>query len=320
MYTNIDTPTGLKAVEDFIHSNLTQIPTDCPTELFLKTLQLVMDNNIFSFEKSYWVQLSGTAMGTPAACAYATISYGQFENTNILPAFTSNLIYYRRYIDDIIGIWLPPTYNKDRTWTAFTETLNSWGKLKWVIQNPSPNSTFLDLNMSIKNSKIITSTFQKDLNLYLYIPPCSAHPPSCLKGLIFGELQRYWNQNPNINDFKEILSKFITRLLDRGHDLTTLTPIFLQSATSIDYRSSSTTMDTDSKVLFIHWPYHPNRLQRKDIRRIYNDTLQPLLSYDHMHIAVSRPLNLKDILTRANLMLPHDINIHTMIENNQNKT
>jgi hypothetical protein len=320
MYTNIDTPTGLKAVEDFIHSNLTQIPTDCPTELFLKTLQLVMDNNIFSFEKSYWVQLSGTAMGTPAACAYATISYGQFENTNILPAFTSNLIYYRRYIDDIIGIWLPPTYNKDRTWTAFTETLNSWGKLKWVIQNPSPNSTFLDLNISIKNSKIITSRFQKDLNLYLYIPPCSAHPPSCLKGLIFGELQRYWNQNPNINDFKEILSKFITRLLDRGHDLTTLTPIFLQSATSIDYRSSSTTMDTDSKVLFIHWPYHPNRLQRKDIRRIYNDTLQPLLSYDHMHIAVSRPLNLKDILTRANLMLPHDINIHTMIENNQNKT
>ena len=169
MYTNIDTPTGLKAVEDFIHSNIAEIPTNFPTELFLKTLQLVMDNNVFSFEKSFWVQLSGTAMGTPAACAYATISFGQFENSNILPKFASNLIYYKRYIDDIFGIWLPPTHNKNETWTAFVDTLNSWGKLKWVIQTPSPNSTFLDLNITIRNSKILTSTFQKKTqSIFIY--------------------------------------------------------------------------------------------------------------------------------------------------------
>jgi len=120
-------------VEDFIQMNKDQIHTNFPTELFLRTLQLVMDNNIFSFENSYWIQLSGTAMGTPVACAYATISYGQFENTTILTTFAQNLIYYKRYIDDIFGIWLPLIHNKNATWAAFTETLNNWGKLQWVI-------------------------------------------------------------------------------------------------------------------------------------------------------------------------------------------
>jgi hypothetical protein len=39
------------------------------------------------------------------------------------------------------------------------------------------------------------------LNLYLYIPPLSAHPTSCFKGFITGEILRYWNQNSNKEDF-----------------------------------------------------------------------------------------------------------------------
>jgi hypothetical protein len=51
-----------------------------------------MDNNIFR------LQLAGTAMGTPVACSYATISFGHHENTKILEEFQPNLLYYKRYI------------------------------------------------------------------------------------------------------------------------------------------------------------------------------------------------------------------------------
>ena len=67
-----------------------------------------MNNNIFSFADTFWWQRTGAAMGTPVACTYAMLSFGHHENVEILPTFQPNLIYYRRYIDDILGIWVPP--------------------------------------------------------------------------------------------------------------------------------------------------------------------------------------------------------------------
>jgi hypothetical protein len=192
MYTNIDTPTGISAIRDFIAANIAKLPPEFPTSLFLRILSYVMEKNIFTFAGTHWLQLSGTAMGTPAACAYATISFGHHENSKILPTFQPQLLYFKRYIDDIFGIWIPPTKNRLATW--------------------------------------------KDMNLYLYIPPSSAHPPSCLKGLIAGELRHYFIQN-NREGFEGMLTKFIHRLLDRGHSLDNILPILLQAATNLDNRT-----------------------------------------------------------------------------------
>jgi hypothetical protein len=171
-------------------------------------------------------------MGTQAACAYATISFGHHENSEILPTFQPQLLYFKRHIDDIFGIWIPPTKNRLATWNAFKAALNNWGTLEWVIEEPFLKTTFLDLNISIEKGAIITST----MNLYLYIPPSSAHPPSCLKGLIAGELRHYFIQN-NREGFEGMLTKFIHRLLDRGHSLDNILPILLQAATNLDNRT-----------------------------------------------------------------------------------
>jgi hypothetical protein len=190
MYTNIDTETGITGIREFLLDNHMAIHTSFPTDLFLQVLTIVMENNIFSFSNTYWLQLAGTAMGTPAACNYATITFSNHEHKEILPHFSHQILYYRRYIDDIFGIWIPSTdiIGLDATWNSFKERLNNWGSLKWVIDNPSTQVHFLDLNITINKGKITTSTYQKDMSLYLYIPPRSAHPSSCLKGLLHGEL------------------------------------------------------------------------------------------------------------------------------------
>jgi len=216
MYTNINTTTGIQSIKKFIQNNQDVIPEEFPSDLLLQILQIVMENNIFTFGNTTWLQLSGTAMGTPVACAYATRSYGQHENSYILPNFGAQLLYYRRFIDDVFGIWIPPETNPEGKWKEFKEVLNNWGGLEWVTEKPTKATVFLDLNIKILQSKIHTSTFQKSLNLYLYIPPKSAHPPSCLKGLISGELRRYWFQN-SPEDFKKILIKFMEQLVNRGH-------------------------------------------------------------------------------------------------------
>jgi hypothetical protein len=37
-----------------------------------------MTNKIFNFSDTYWLQLSGTEMGMPAAFTYATLTFGQY--------------------------------------------------------------------------------------------------------------------------------------------------------------------------------------------------------------------------------------------------
>ncbi len=174
MYTNINTDIGITSIKDFLEINKIKISQDFPHSLFLQVLELVMRNNIFAFSDTYWHQRSGTAMGTPAACAYAMITFGHYENTTILQDFTPNLLYYKRYIDDVVGIWLPPEQNNTALWSQFKEKLNGWGQLNWKIEDPSKHTVFLDLELTINRTKITTKTYQKNMNLYLYIPPFSA--------------------------------------------------------------------------------------------------------------------------------------------------
>jgi hypothetical protein len=314
MYTNIDTATGVAAIRDFIIVNQDQIPTNFPTDLFLWTLTAVMDNNIFTFAGTYWQQLSGTAMGTPAACAYATISFGQHENGRILPTYHSQLIYYKRYIDDIFAIWLPPDRQKISTWNKFKEDLNNWGSLQWAIEEPSLTTTFLDLNLQLMGNSIKTSTYQKPMNLYLYIPPKSSHPPSCLKGLISGEIRRYFLQSSPTN-FQDILTKFILRLVNRGHTIDDLTPLFLQAASNLNRLTPPHVAAENPSTLFLHWTYHPNGLQRQDLRRTFENIFKDDLPFDKMQVAMARPKNLRDVLTRATTKVPAHIDFDRLITN-----
>jgi hypothetical protein len=153
MYTNINTNIGVQAIKDFITSNEESLPSDFPSNLFLQILEIVMKNNVLTFENTTWLQLSGTAMGTPTACAYATVSFGQHENSTVLPRFSQYLLYYRRYIDDIFCIWLQPSYNQDNKWQEFKDTLDEWGNLEWIINKPSKKTVFLDLNLEINKSR-----------------------------------------------------------------------------------------------------------------------------------------------------------------------
>ncbi len=114
---------------------------------------------------------------------------------------------------------------------------------------------FLDLTLTIKNKHITATTYQKPLNLYLYIPPLSAHPSSCFKGLITGEIYRYWLQNTNKADFINITTNFILHLLQRCHQMNQILPTLKSAATNIgniNTRSNSINSIQDD-TLYIHW-------------------------------------------------------------------
>ncbi len=155
--------------------------------------------------------------------------------------------------------------DNESTWLDFKSSLNSFGSSKWVVTEPSTSVNFLDLNISINlHNKIEISTFQKAMNLHLYIPPSSTHPPSCLKGLITSKLFRYKRQNSNM-DLATITTSCLGSMAARGHNLDDLTPLIHEAAVTIDKKlftshvknSETPSIDPskDQKSLYFHWQY-----------------------------------------------------------------
>jgi len=115
------------------------------------------------------------------------------------------------------------------------------------------------------------------------------------------------------SNFKEILSKFIIQLTDRRHKIEHLAPLLLKAAKTLDNKQTRP-CNENNNTLYIHWGYHPHGLQWTVIRKIYNDTLSQSVDYDKMQVAISRPRNLRDTLTRTELSLPNDLNLNKIIE------
>jgi hypothetical protein len=112
------------------------------------------------------------------ACAYATIYYAYHEETTL---FQDNLkpFFYCRKIDNALII---DTNFSNEKHAAFLKAMNNYTDgnntpLEWLSTTPSKTVDFLDLTITTdKNNKIVTKTFQKSMNLNLYIPSQSAHP------------------------------------------------------------------------------------------------------------------------------------------------
>lgn len=104
MFSNIDPLIGIRTISLHISEYSHELTLYFPTEAILSLLKLVMENSLFKFGKTFWLQVFGTAMGTPYASSYATIFFAYFEQKNILPTFHTNLPFYIQFIDGIFGI------------------------------------------------------------------------------------------------------------------------------------------------------------------------------------------------------------------------
>ena len=146
MYTNIDTDHAISVISSWIDSHSSSLPSDFPVNAVKDAMRLVMKNNIFEWGDTHFLQLLGTAMGTSAACMWATVYYGVHKTATLIPGHSTSLILYVRYIDDIFGIWT----GDELAWQAFKADINSFGMLTWDISEPSTSVDFLDLTITVQ--------------------------------------------------------------------------------------------------------------------------------------------------------------------------
>lgn len=313
MYTNIEPNHGLATIEKLMDLYSSQMPADFPAELVLDVLKFIMRFNVFEAGDTYHHQISGTAMGTPVAVEYATLYYAYHEITVLLAKYSQHLLFYGRFIDDKLGAW------NDRddpgAWERFCADVNNFGILKWDLEQVGREVHFLDLWVSLNADNCIeTSTYQKPMNIYQYIPQASAHPLGMGKAMIFGALRRYKLQNTRREDYLQMIRLHFRRMKARGWKPELLKELFLQAADRLELPKPAIAGVLDEEEvkrrdrLFIHMKYHPRGITRCQIRtafdRICDNFRDTAAEIKQVTIAFSRPKNLRDELVSARLHQP----------------
>jgi hypothetical protein len=320
MYTNIPTERALNFIGKYLRKHQRRFP-EVPVRALMQGLRMIMTNNIFSFGDTYWKQISGTAMGTPPAPPYATLYYAILEDS-LIDEFSPNLLFYRRFIDDVLGIW--DTKDQDTNpdlWPEFKQAMNDPAySLEWEHSELVTKLDFMDLTLSIlPNGTILTTLYQKPSNFHLYIPPHSAHPPGLLSGMIFGTCHRIYTLCSHDADRQLRLREYLGHLQARGYKPSNILPIFQKALAHIATQPlAPQTTEFDRSTIFFHLQYHPDdppsgAIQRawhtcirapsyqKPLESLMNRQTRTKMTPTRMIVAYSRPFNLGNLLSYRKL-------------------
>ena len=147
MYPNINTHHALQVISHFLRTHPLCLANNVEHIALLEALTIVMSHNVFQFGDTFWVQLTGTAMGSPPAPTYATL-YFAIKEFELLDQFSVSLFFYRRYIDDVVAIWVQSNKPNAPSFESL-ENAMSFGQLKWVVSPLATSVVFLDVTFSI---------------------------------------------------------------------------------------------------------------------------------------------------------------------------
>ena len=206
LYPSIPITTGIQAVTAFLLEDNTLAPPQ--QQLIIHLLRWVLLNNYCIFKGRIFLQIKGTAMGTPVAVAYANITLFMIERPLLI-----DCRFYRRYIDDVFAL--------------FTSTIAAWIYYHGfndavpgiLLDTPTigPSGIFLDLSLTLSQGRVQSTLYQKPANLYCYIPPMSDHRRNVFPSFIREELKRYQLNCSNPLDYYRFAQLFETRLRRRGY-------------------------------------------------------------------------------------------------------
>ena len=218
-------------------------------EFVIELARWVLTNNYIQFGDRFYLQLIGTAMGTPFAVTFACIHLAiiEAEAFEVIKKYGfDNPLLFFRFIDDIIAV-----FNTAEDGHAFMAVLNS---RRIGIQCPkyiisAHSATFLDVTIFKGNrfnycGRLDVKLHQKPINKFLFLPPSSYHPKKCMSGWISCYIKRIRLNCSDDVDFLNFKAKFFNHLRDRGHNASTIIELF-----QVDYKRAELLMEANASKI-----------------------------------------------------------------------
>jgi hypothetical protein len=254
-------------------------------------MEFVLTKGYIAFNGEIYQQTNGAAMGSPMIPPYANIFMYQLEkNTVHKYKHLESLLLYKRFIDDIFII------TKDSNVTELKSELNSLHpsiKLTW--SETAKHCSFLDVNVFIKNNKLHTNVYQKQLNTYAYLPYHSYHTKAQKRGFIKGEAIRYARICTSEVDFKLMVKLFTLRLQRRGYPLSfiqkSLGQVNHNNRHNYTVTARSTNKNNKAIPLLFKTEYNPV-VSHLNVRTALNQFTANILKLANVHPSISQKVTI----------------------------
>lgn len=295
LYPSVPRAEARNAAEAALNQRSNQ---DIPTDDVLKMMDLVLENNNFSFKGRHFIQKEGTAIGSHLGMNYASTYMGEWEKELFRRSPYLPIAYFR-YVDDIFGLWS----NGMEELNKFHEIANSiHPRIKVDLRHSSEKIEFLDVNVCIINNKIETELFTKETDKHLYLHSTSCHPKSVKTAIPYGlgiRAKRICSQNEKYTENRHKIKHHLSK---RGYN-----PHFVDKELRkvdklnrddlLKYRQKDQKMDRVPMVLtFSNSLPNVRNVLRKNMSLLHTSDrmkevfpIQPILAY-------RRDSNLQDIL------------------------
>lgn len=221
LYPSIPWTEGIASATKFYaknHHTLSQRAMETNTlmppspRLFKQLLTLIITRNVLHLQNTHWYhQISGTAMGCSISVYFAN-TFMFYRTEQLVRNPPGDLLYFGRYIDDLVGIWkgnkedIIPTLN-----TITDEAL----ALTFVISDAPLEA--LDLKLTLVNGKVNCELYRKPTEGHQYVHYTSMHPPALLRSIPFSQLLRLRRNATQTANFDKEAAGLLERLLKRGY-------------------------------------------------------------------------------------------------------
>ncbi|XP_069473373.1 uncharacterized protein [Ambystoma mexicanum] len=300
LYTSIPHDEGILSVEWLL---LNSQATRGDPQLIMNLLNLILKNNYFRFQGTYYLQIKGTSMGSAMAPVYANTFMYTFEHTHVLENIdcSDKILLWKRFIDDIFGIWC----GTQEELTSFLNYLNTiHHSIKFTMEIGAPSLHFLDVCLEIKDNRISTNVYHKPTDVNNLLHFSSFHPKSMLDSLPYSQILRLKRIISDPAGLDVECTKLLDKFEKRGYPHSVLTQAKERSsAISKEQLLTPKVKSKETPLLYIskysRQSFQVGRCIKKHWGILHSDPLLQELFPKTPMMAFKRGHNLRDKLVRA---------------------
>ncbi|XP_067121815.1 uncharacterized protein [Centruroides vittatus] len=180
----------------------------------LELAHLMCYNSIFQFNNRAYIQKRGVPMGSPLSGDLCELVLRKLEE-NIIPQYSSNMVLYKRYVDDVFIIWKTNTNIFD-----FVGRMNNnpYGLTLKIDQMSNTKIHFLDIDIKLNGTEIETGIYYKPGYIPWFIPARSADPYTYKIAAFRALVRRAYTHPSKLRDTKMELRRIERIAMAHGYE------------------------------------------------------------------------------------------------------